>query len=1156
MISWKKILLVLCALQAVLSGFADDAVFKSTQAVDIIPKQAWEIKIPAFELKNNERAVLRFQVRRDLLSGWDNTLKIYLNNVRFDNENGILLNRPAKFSAGQYKNQRFHDPRGLLVFNTREWGTIDGSIKSADQRNPGCFVELDITDYVFSGKENTLKFLDSGKYKLIMQNLSIRKKSGVKQLAPDGSIAASMVLSESHRVNGVLALTGKGTFKYTFPAVKALGNSKRILRFQSRINGNSGWNTYLTIKVNGKPVNVQKSDGSSRLLNRGTVFSSKSWKNQNLATGSNYNVFFSLSFKSIDPQIIDNAQKKEANWMVLDCTDLCGNDAVELTIKSQFKGTLYLRNVEMGVLADEKSQPQALRMKLNDARKVIDHKVLKHGEKVVVQLPEFKNDTGLMPVLRFQSRMAYPELEGWNPYLNIKINGEPLDEQDKYAESRLLNRNNVFAAKGHPDQALATRSNWLTFFTNDFDKINSAWVDDAEQVKENTWFVIRLDEMLKPGKGNTLTFTNMMNDKTFKHFVEVRNVEFGYLLPQTDNKVIVQPKFTAAAKVKFNNETFEISRNGALKFMQGSMPVIMESSFTYPFAGDKLNKFTAADKVEAAPGWQPVFDIKKDGFVIKAACKYYSLERKIIFKKNYIEFFDNYSNPTSEATGIILRNNFYFAAAPTELRFGGIKTNSQFGVSGMGAPANPTVFSAFPGKSMGVMLMDTVSRAHMTSSGSGSGVLWGSDSLALDPKSSRTLHWRVYRTEGDYWSFVNQLRRDLNVNYTIPGYGHFVSTYQKPFPDCSFVSDFLQVLDRKRPKYIIAYPWFCYYDAAMCKTADEWLAVFRRVQADFNKKYAGKLNAVLTPAFEPTIQPIPRKIKMLKYPQDKDLYDTDCLSVDAHGKYRFTRQWTVGKPVTNYRSYILKGTKYHKKFMTGIKGALDAGAGGIYFDIFCTNSSTYDRTDGATGEIDKKDFTLKRRYALGLILEEETKREMIDYILKRGGVVICNGFPAWASMADRPIFSFFECNDLDFNSMGAGHLCAPIGLSVSWVRSEKKTGADLISAITNRLKVGGLFYAYITELIDGKEAYEAINLMYPITIEELHPGWIVGKERTLVAVPGIYTVGGGNPPEVHHFFASGKRNTAPAAAEKLANGKYKVDLSKLADGDYAVIVVK
>ena len=471
MVSWKKILLVSCALQTVLSGLADDAVFKSTQAVDIIPKQALEIKIPAFELKNNERAVLRFQVRRDLLSGWDNTLKIYLNNVRFDNENGILLNRPAKFSAGQYKNQRFHDPRGLLVFNTREWGTIDGSIKSADQRNPGCFVELDITDYVFSGKENTLKFLDSGKYKLIMQNLSIRKKSGVKQLAPDGSIAASMVLSESHRVNGVLALTGKGTFKYTFPAVKALGNSKRILRFQSRINGNSGWNTYLTIKVNGKPVNVQKSDGSSRLLNRGTVFSSKSWKNQNLATGSNYNVFFSLSFKSIDPQIIDNAQKKEANWMVLDCTDLCGNDAVELTIKSQFKGTLYLRNVEMGVLADEKSQPQALRMKLNNARKVIDHKVLKHGEKVVVQLPEFKNDTGLMPVLRFQSRMAYPELEGWNPYLNIKINGEPLDEQDKYAESRLLNRNNVFAAKGHPDQALATRSNWLTFFTNDFDNV-------------------------------------------------------------------------------------------------------------------------------------------------------------------------------------------------------------------------------------------------------------------------------------------------------------------------------------------------------------------------------------------------------------------------------------------------------------------------------------------------------------------------------------------------------------------------------------------------------------------------------------------------------------------------------------------------------------
>ncbi|MBE6403264.1 MAG: hypothetical protein E7039_06035 [Lentisphaerae bacterium] len=1152
----KKIFIVAagCVLGAVYG--ADNVILKRSELTEIIPKRALEIKIPAFELKNNESAVLRFQVRRDLRSGWSNTLKLFMNDVRFDNQKGILLNRPDSFSAGRFKNQQFHNYRGLLVFNTQYWGTIDGSIKESVQRKPGCFVELDITEFIVPGKENTLKFIDGGIIKLFMQNLSISKKSGVKRLLKDGSVAADMQLQESSRINTLQHLTKKGSVKITFPAVKALGKSKRVLRFQSRIKANSGWAAYLKITVNGKPLTIQKADGSSRLLNRNSVFSSKAWKNRTMGTGNTYTVFFSQSFSYIDPSIIDRKQKQEGTWFVLDCTDICQDKAAEVVFKSEFNGSLLLRNIEMGALEDASAKPNALRMKLDEGKVVIKHKVLKHGEKITVNLPEFKSSVGLLPVLRFQSRIAYKELEGWNPYLNIKINGEPLDEQDKYSESRLLNRNNVFSAVKHPDCALATRSNWLTFFTNDFDKINPAWIADAEQIKENTWFVIRLDEMLKPGKGNTLTFTNMVADKNFNYFVEVRNVEFGYLVPQTEDKVVVMPKFTGAAKVKVNNETFEISRNGAVKFMQGAVPVILESSFTYPFAGEKLNKFTCSDKVDAAAGWKPALKLGKDGFTIKASCKYYSLERQVSIKNNYIEFFDTYKNPNSEAVGVILRNNFFFAAAPAEIRFGGVKANPKFGVNGMGAPANPTVFSAFPGKSMGIMLMDTVSRAHMTASGSGSGVVFGSNALALEPKSSRTLHWRVYRTEGDYWSFVNQLRRDLNVNYTIPGYGHFVSTYQKAFPDCAFVGNFLEVMDRKRPKYIIPMPWFCYYDASTCKTAEEWLTAYRKVQAEFDQKFAKKLNAVLVPAFEPSIQPIPRDIKMLKYPQDKDLYDTDCLIVNDDGKYRFTRQWTVGKPVTNYRSYIIKDTKYYKKFMTGIKGALDAGAGGIYFDIFCVNMPTYDRIDGASGEIDKKDFTLKRRYAQGLILEEDTKREIVDYILKRGGVVICNGFPAWASMTDRPIFSFFECNDLDFNSVSGGHLGTPIGLSLSWVRREKKNGADLIAAITGRLKAGGLFYAYITELIDGKEAYEAINLMYPITIEELHPGWIVGKERTLVAVPGIYTVGGGNPPEVHHFFANGKRNTAPAAAEKLANGKYKVDLSKLADGDYAVIVVK
>ena len=157
-------------------------------------------------------------------------------------------------------------------------------------------------------------------------------------------------------------------------------------------------------------------------------------------------------------------------------------------------------------------------------------------------------------------------------------------------------------------------------------------------------------------------------------------------------------------------------------------------------------------------------------------------------------------------------------------------------------------------------------------------------------------------------------------------------------------------MDRKRPRWIMTAPWFCYYDGSLCKTADEWLKTYRKVQQDFDTRIAAGLpGAKIVPQFETSIQPIPRKIRMTRYPEDKDKYDTDCLIVDSRGRYRFTRQWTVGKPVTNYRSYIVQGTKYYRKIFDGVKGAMAAGAGGIYFDIFAANSATYDRQDGASG---------------------------------------------------------------------------------------------------------------------------------------------------------------------------------------------------------------
>ena len=79
--------------------------------------------------------------------------------------------------------------------------------------------------------------------------------------------------------------------------------------------------------------------------------------------------------------------------------------------------------------------------------------------------------------------------------------------------------------------------------------------------------------------------------------------------------------------------------------------------------------------------------------------------------------------------------------------------------------------------------------------------------------------------------------------------------------------------------------------------------------------------------------------------------------------------------------------------------------------------------------------------------------------------------------------------------------------------------------------------------------------MYPITIEELHAGWIKGKERTIAAVPGVYTLNGKKPPEVSHFRADGSRNPNPAVPQRSGE-QWTVDLRNLPDGDFAVMAVR
>jgi hypothetical protein len=77
--------------------------------------------------------------------------------------------------------------------------------------------------------------------------------------------------------------------------------------------------------------------------------------------------------------------------------------------------------------------------------------------------------------------------------------------------------------------------------------------------------------------------------------------------------------------------------------------------------------------------------------------------------------------------------------------------------------------------------------------------------------------------------------------------------------------------------------------------------------------------------------------------------------------------------------------------------------------------------------------------------------------------------------------------------------------------------------------------------------------MFPFTTEELHDGWIKGKERTITAISGKFPVNGQNKPQVLYFDKKGfeQPNNFAVTGEP---GNWMVDV-KLNDWNEVAIMI-
>ncbi|MBI3921979.1 MAG: hypothetical protein HY318_11230, partial [Armatimonadetes bacterium] len=707
---------------------------------------------------------------------------------------------------------------------------------------------------------------------------------------------------------------------------------------------------------------------------------------------------------------------------------------------------------------------------------------------------------------------------------------------------------------------------YITFFTPDIDRINADWVTDETQRREATWYVLRIDDMVKKEGQNTLTLENTALVRYFDKsmlkdgdiFLEIKDLEIGYASPAPTSEGGVAPKdFTAKLKVKASRYEVGLNATGGLRVTTGKGEYFLDSTFSYQNKG--WNSLSVEkDNRPGEAQWRPVARCEKQTLTVTAEGTHYRLVRTIRCQDRYLEIHDAFTNKTKEVLGIIVRNRVLSGAALKKLRAGGQVGNPKFRVSPTRCASNPTLFIGQEAAALGLFAQDTPFRAQLEMEVNGRTAFFGTRELGLAPGETYALKWRMYPVEGnDYFTFINRLRADLDANCTILGSGKFLYDLQGAYTTIT-PEELSAYLRRQHFGIGILSPWFCYYDGADL-AVEQWGD--KIAAAVKHLREAGLPTEVrLIPAFEISIQPVPNTVEIAKWPDDLGKWPTaDGFIVNEDGRFAQIREYSYGKPVANYRSYVALDTAYYRKLKAGIDRALDAGCGGIYFDIFpCENEKTHDRWDGRTVEINPDDYTVKRKIARLPILEAPAKEALVRHIVNRGGIVVCNGYPVWEELQSFPIFSFYEINDIDFSPINGGHLAAPIGLSLSWYPGESPelhSGADLVAMVIARLKEGGLFYYYHTIIKETDiEAYQLVKNLYPITIEELHSGWIKGKERTITCVPGRYTVGGVGRPEVIVFTEDGTRSQMRAEAKRTV-GAWRVDLTALPTGGIAIIVI-
>ena len=751
--------------------------------------------------------------------------------------------------------------------------------------------------------------------------------------------------------------------------------------------------------------------------------------------------------------------------------------------------------------------------------------------------------------LNLSVRMDCPQAAGSTHVMRLALNGRGITGGLTRSQARLLNKPLTAKMAGGLEVPWVRGTVWRVVYSPDFALVADEAAGGSRILDVSPYrMVLDITDLITPDAANTLTIEHQGATLNLRQHFKDADPSLDLVFDELSVELSAEPPL---ARPQRREEQFDADRimwrppatcdardvialdpRGGLTVSLPGLRIAVRSRFSWPQGG--FNSFGDDPDAGAQPGWSVEVRGEGDRRLLVGSGPQYRVEREIRWANDHVQIADTFTNLTDDRIGLRLDN--LLRAEGTQVLDAWLGGNPDPATAAVAHMENSSVFVAGEQAGCGLLALDDVYRVQgVVYYENGGGIR--SDTFCLPARGAYTVRWALYPVaRPDYYDFINLARRDLEVNFTVPG------GFEFGLPEITSLSDeaLRERIDQRGLSFISSGVWInregevpCYHGAHMLQAS----AMQERL-----RQAADKLRRVAP------------QVKSLIYihaaintdPRGPELHADSRITTAGGEHYQnsgYTRR--IGIPFWYY--YPAPDNSYLEAMKRVADMCLDPeqiGADGIYWDEveMISPKRTYDAWDGYSAELDDT-HSIKRVFGDPQLLSMQGKTELARYILDRGAALIGNSCPVSETMTALHFPRFVETAAEWYPARS--HLFSPLALGDHLT---VKTFADLVADIRLKLMWGSLYYTYSRPA----QPYATITRhMFPFTPLELHRGWLLGKERLITAVPGTFTFGDEQAVTVYRYKADG----APAedgGTQRVQDGRRLIRLD-LQEGEMAVI---